>query len=155
LNILMLDAPRGRGADAAVRLPRWPAGAALSAAQRLLQSERVTNLVVGLDKTENTDSMYAALLRRLAGARQQLAVRKWVDRRPITTRYTCSSPGSSSFSEKPGFVDYLFLPFNTSTAFSPTDVPVLSHWAKVMMMTQSSISLGTVIILAARAVNIL
>jgi hypothetical protein len=34
-------------------------------------------------------------------------------------------------------------------------VPVLSHWAKAMMMTQSSISLGTVIILAARAVNIL
>ena len=56
---------------------------------------------------------------------------------------------------KPGFVDYLFLAFNTSTAFSPTDVPVLSRWAKVMMMTQSSISLGTVIVLAARAVNIL
>lgn len=56
---------------------------------------------------------------------------------------------------KPGFVDYLFLAFNTSTAFSPTDVPVLSRWAKVMMMTQSSISLGTVIILAARAVNVL
>jgi len=56
---------------------------------------------------------------------------------------------------KPGFVDYLFLAFNTSTAFSPTDVPVLSRWAKVLMMTQSVISLGTVVILAARAVNIL
>jgi hypothetical protein len=56
---------------------------------------------------------------------------------------------------KPGFVDYLFLAFNTSTAFSPTDVPVLSRWAKFMMMVQSSISLGTVVILAARAVNIL
>jgi uncharacterized membrane protein len=56
---------------------------------------------------------------------------------------------------KPGFVDYLFLAFNTSTAFSPTDVPVLSRWAKAMMMLQSSISLGTVVILAARAVNIL
>ena len=56
---------------------------------------------------------------------------------------------------KPGFVDYLFLAFNTSTAFSRSDVPVLSHWAKAMMMTQSSISLGTVIILAARAINIL
>jgi uncharacterized membrane protein len=56
---------------------------------------------------------------------------------------------------KPGFVDYLFLAFNTSTAFSPTDVPVLSRWAKVMMMVQSSISLGCVVILAARAVNIL
>ena len=56
---------------------------------------------------------------------------------------------------KPGFVDYLFLAFNTSTAFSPTDVPVLSRWAKVMMMIQASISLGTVVIIAGRAVNIL
>ena len=56
---------------------------------------------------------------------------------------------------KPGFVDYLFLAFNTSTAFSPTDVPVLSRWAKLLMMVQSSISLGTVAILAARAINIL
>jgi hypothetical protein len=56
---------------------------------------------------------------------------------------------------KPGFVDYLFLAFNTSTAFSPTDVPVLSRWAKLLMMVQSCISLGTIAILAARAINIL
>jgi hypothetical protein len=55
----------------------------------------------------------------------------------------------------PGFVDYLFLAFNTSTAFSPTDVPVLSRWAKAMMMVQSAISLATLALLAARAVNIL
>jgi len=55
----------------------------------------------------------------------------------------------------PGFVDYLFLAFNTSTAFSPTDVPVLSRWAKGMMMVQSTISLTTLALLAARAVNIL
>jgi hypothetical protein len=55
----------------------------------------------------------------------------------------------------PGFIDYLFLAFNTSTAFSPTDVPVLSRWAKAMMIVQSSISLATVALLAARAVNIL
>jgi len=55
----------------------------------------------------------------------------------------------------PGFVDYLFLAFNTSTAFSPTDVPVLSRWAKSMMIVQSLISLATVVLLAARAVNIL
>jgi hypothetical protein len=56
---------------------------------------------------------------------------------------------------KPGFVDYLFLAFNASTAFSPTDVPVLSRWAKILMMIQSIISLGTIALLAARAVNIL
>jgi len=55
----------------------------------------------------------------------------------------------------PGFIDYLFLAFNTSTAFSPTDTPVLSPWAKIMTMVQSLISLATVVLLAARAVNIL
>jgi hypothetical protein len=55
----------------------------------------------------------------------------------------------------PGFVDYLFIAFNTSTAFSPTDVPVLTRWAKILMMIQSLISLATVALLAARAVNIL
>ena len=55
----------------------------------------------------------------------------------------------------PNFVDYLFLAFNTSTAFSPTDVPVLERWAKVIMMIQSVISLTVLALLAARAVNIL
>ncbi len=55
----------------------------------------------------------------------------------------------------PNFVDYLFLAFNTSTAFSPTDVPVLERWAKVLMMLQSMISLTVLALLAARAVNIL
>ena len=55
----------------------------------------------------------------------------------------------------PGFVDYLFIAFNASTAFSPTDVPVLSRWAKGLMMLQSLISLATIALLAARAVNIL
>ena len=55
----------------------------------------------------------------------------------------------------PGFVDYLFLAFNTSTAFSPTDCPVLTRWAKLLMMLQALISLATVVLLAARAVNIL
>jgi hypothetical protein len=55
----------------------------------------------------------------------------------------------------PGFIDYLFIAYNTSTAFSPTDCPVLSRWAKVLMMIQSFIAFSTVILLAARAINIL
>jgi hypothetical protein len=65
------------------------------------------------------------------------------------------TPWESDKNWRPGFVDYLFLAFNTSTAFSPTDVPVLSRWAKLMMMLQALISLATVALLAARAVNIL
>jgi len=63
--------------------------------------------------------------------------------------------GKQARNWSPGFVDYLFLAFNTSTAFSPTDVPVLSRWAKLMMIVQASISLTTVALIAARAVNIL
>lgn len=55
----------------------------------------------------------------------------------------------------PGFIDYLFLAFNTSTAFSPTDTLVLSRRAKVLMMLQSSISLVVIAVLAARAINTL
>jgi hypothetical protein len=55
----------------------------------------------------------------------------------------------------PNFIDYLFLAFNTSTAFSPTDAAVLAGWAKVLMMVQSLLSLLIIALLAARAVNIL
>ena len=55
----------------------------------------------------------------------------------------------------PNFMDYLFLAFNTSTAFSPTDTPALARWAKVLMMLQALLSLLIIALLAARAVNIL
>ncbi|CEG56621.1 hypothetical protein [Legionella fallonii] len=55
----------------------------------------------------------------------------------------------------PNFVDYLFLAFNTTTAFSPTDTPVLTRWAKCMCMIQTIISLTIILMLAARAINTL
>jgi len=55
----------------------------------------------------------------------------------------------------PDFLDYLFLAFNTSTAFSPTDTLVLARRAKILMMYQSLISLVTIAVLAARAINTL
>lgn len=54
-----------------------------------------------------------------------------------------------------GFVDYLFLSFTNATAFSPTDVLPLSRGAKLGMMLQSGVSLMTVALVIARAVNIL
>ena len=55
----------------------------------------------------------------------------------------------------PGFVDYLFLAFNTSTAFSPTDTAVLSRRAKVLMMVQALLSLVILAVLIGRAINAL
>lgn len=55
----------------------------------------------------------------------------------------------------PAFLDYLFLAFNTSTAFSPTDTMILSRPAKAAMMGQASIALLTVALVVGRGVNII
>jgi uncharacterized membrane protein len=56
---------------------------------------------------------------------------------------------------EPAFADYLYLAFTNAAAFSPTDVMPLSRWAKLAMTLQSCISIVTVVLVVARAVNIL
>jgi uncharacterized membrane protein len=56
---------------------------------------------------------------------------------------------------QPQFFDYLYLSFTNAAAFSPTDTLPLARWAKLTMMLQSVVSLGTVVLVIARAVNIL
>ena len=56
---------------------------------------------------------------------------------------------------QPQFFDYLYLSFTNAAAFSPTDTLPLVRWAKMAMMLQSIVSLGTVVLVVARAVNIL
>jgi hypothetical protein len=55
----------------------------------------------------------------------------------------------------PVFADYLYLGFTNATAFSPTDTMPLTTWAKALMTIEALISLLTVLLVAARAVNIL
>jgi uncharacterized membrane protein len=56
---------------------------------------------------------------------------------------------------RPVFYDYLYLGFTNSTAFSPTDVMPMAHWAKLTMAVQSLASLLILGLIVARAVNIL
>ena len=56
---------------------------------------------------------------------------------------------------QPIFADYLALAFNTSAAFTPTDVLPLTPRAKMLMVMQGVVSLVTVIAVGARAINIL
>ncbi len=56
---------------------------------------------------------------------------------------------------QPVYADYLFVAFNTSSAFSPTDTAPLTIRMKMLMMTQSAMSLLTIVVIAARAINIL
>ena len=65
------------------------------------------------------------------------------------------SPDLAATDWQPEFVDYLYLSFTNATAFSPTDTLPFSRWAKLTMMTQSAVSLVTVGLVIARAVNIL
>jgi uncharacterized membrane protein len=64
-------------------------------------------------------------------------------------------PTATARTWHPGFLDYLFLAFNTSTAFSPTDTAVLSRRAKALMMVQALLSLVILAVLVGRAINAL
>ena len=56
---------------------------------------------------------------------------------------------------EPTFADYLYLSFTNASAFSPTDTMPLSRWAKMGMTVQAAVSIVTVALVVARAVNIL
>jgi uncharacterized membrane protein len=56
---------------------------------------------------------------------------------------------------RPEFVDYLFVAFTAGTSFGPTDVAVLSRRLKVAVMIQAAVALVVVVLVAARAVNVL
>lgn len=56
---------------------------------------------------------------------------------------------------RPGLPDYLFVGFTTATAFSPTEAQPLTGRAKLLMVGESAMSLTTIAIVAARAVNII
>ena len=53
------------------------------------------------------------------------------------------------------YVDYLFIAFTTSFAFSPTDTLPLTRAAKTLMMAQAAISIVTLTGIAGAAINIL
>jgi hypothetical protein len=55
----------------------------------------------------------------------------------------------------PRFIDYVYVAFTNATAFSPTDTMPLTAKAKLLMLCQSAISIITITLVAARAVNIL
>jgi hypothetical protein len=55
----------------------------------------------------------------------------------------------------PRLFDYMYVSFTNAIAFSPTDSMPLTRWAKALMLVESAASAITVLLVAARAVNIL
>lgn len=56
---------------------------------------------------------------------------------------------------RPHLLDYVYVSFTNAIAFSPTDAMPLTPRAKLLMMLGSSVSALTILLVAARAVNIL
>lgn len=78
--------------------------------------------------------------------------------RPVDFLFPQMTPGEHVVERGlwvPTFFDYLYISITNATAFSPTDSQPLSHRAKLLMASQSLISLITVALVAARAVSIL
>lgn len=55
---------------------------------------------------------------------------------------------------RPHFVDYMYVSFTNSIAFSPTDAMPLNRWAKLLMLLESIVSALVILLVAARSVNI-
>jgi uncharacterized membrane protein len=56
---------------------------------------------------------------------------------------------------RPRLADYVYISFTNAIAFSPTDAMPLTRRVKMLMLAESAISAATVLLVAARAVNIL
>jgi uncharacterized membrane protein len=65
------------------------------------------------------------------------------------------APAVAAGTWSPTFIDYLYVSLTNSTAFSPTDTMPLTTRVKLMMGAQALVSLATVAVVGARAVNIL
>ena len=86
-----------------------------------------------------------------AGAHDEPSVADWPDFQfPQMENPQLARPGW-----RPALFDYLYFSFTNGSAFSPTDVMPLSRWAKALMMVQSGSSLLLIVLVTARAVNVL
>jgi hypothetical protein len=56
---------------------------------------------------------------------------------------------------QPRLIDYAYVALTNATAFSPTDTMPMTQRAKLLMAIESTISITTVLVVAARAVNVL
>ena len=65
-----------------------------------------------------------------------------------------ASPELAARGWEPHLVDYVYVAFTNAIAFSPTDVLPLTRLAKLLMLFESALSALTILLVAARAVNI-
>lgn len=77
------------------------------------------------------------------------------DEDPADLLFPQSGYGVPLTAWRPGFIDYFYVGFTNSTAFSPTDTMPLTARAKLLFMMTSIVALLCIALVAARAANLL
>jgi uncharacterized membrane protein len=128
----------------------------------------IDHLINGAPQTNSAGFLLASGAQVLVGNNLAFALLYWqfdsggpLARLERTTRYPDFAfpqqlnPDLAPPGWRPVFVDYLYLGFTNSTAFSPTDVMPLVAWAKSAMTLQATVSFVVIGLVVARAVNVL
>lgn len=76
------------------------------------------------------------------------------DEEPADLLFPQTEYGAPLTDWRPGFLDYLYVGFTNSTAFSPTDTMPLTARAKLVFMMTSVVALLCIALVAARAANL-
>ena len=77
------------------------------------------------------------------------------ERKPLDFQFPQDGQSGNGASWRPQVWDYLYVSLTNSIAFSPTDTMPLTVRAKLVMGLESGISAVTILLVAARAVNVL
>ena len=104
--------------------------------------------------THERDRVRPLVLGRSTGAAPSAAASR-IRRRPDFQFPQMENPQLAAPGWHPRLFDYMYVSFTNAIAFSPTDAMPLTRWAKALMLVESAASAVTVVLVAARAVNIL
>lgn len=114
-----------------------------------------TELVHIAARVEGTTIIIAAFVLWMMDSGGPIARQARVAHAPELMWPQTENPQLAPAGWQPGFLDYLYLSFTNAVAFSPTDVMPLSARMKMVMMVEAGASAVTLVLVAARAVNIL
>jgi len=101
-------------------------------------------------------AVFALLFWELDGGGPEARADGYKDRCPdfVFPQQQADQQGLTAATWKPSFYDYAYVSLTSSIAFSPTDAMPYSRWAKLVMGAENVLSLATLAVIIARAVNI-
>jgi uncharacterized membrane protein len=101
-------------------------------------------------------AVFALLYWELDGGGPEARADGYRDRYPdlVFPQQQADQQGLAPATWKPSFYDYVYVSLTSAIAFSPTDAMPYSKWAKLAMGAENVLSIATLAVIVARAVNI-